>query len=53
VVLTLSNWLARGPEAKARAAVVTESWFFFKLLAATFEEINLNISINFLNYIFV
>ena len=48
MVLTESNGLALGPEAKARVAFIKESWFFFRLLAAAFETMNLYISIKLL-----
>jgi len=43
-VLTPSNGFFFGPAEKARVLFFKESWFFLKLLAATFEVMNLYIS---------
>jgi hypothetical protein len=42
-VLTPSNGFVFGPAEKVRAFDIKESWFFLKLLAATFEVMNLYI----------
>jgi hypothetical protein len=51
--LTLSNGFGFGPAANARVEAIKDSWFFLKLLAATFEANIFCISKESLNYIFV